>query len=106
MKNHEHPDWPAQGERQKNPMVTEDQIKHMVNRFLGWRIPSTFNPDAGISYTPPSYAKLGTDTGPTGTNIFDADQTEAMVRYMLEGLPGCIPRIRTHPSDCICPDCD
>jgi hypothetical protein len=30
--------------------MTEDQIKHMANRFLGWKLPSNFSPDAGISF--------------------------------------------------------
>jgi len=29
---------------------TEDQIKHMVDRFLGWALPENFSPDAGISF--------------------------------------------------------
>jgi hypothetical protein len=28
--------------------MTDEQIKHMVNRFLGWRLPENFQPDAGI----------------------------------------------------------
>lgn len=30
--------------------MTEAQIKHMVNRFLSWKLPDNFNPDAGISF--------------------------------------------------------
>lgn len=30
--------------------MTEDQIKHMVNRFLQWKLPEHFRPDAGISF--------------------------------------------------------
>jgi hypothetical protein len=30
--------------------MTEAQIKHMVDRFLGWRLPETFNPDGGVSF--------------------------------------------------------
>lgn len=30
--------------------MTEEQIKHMVSRFLGWKLPKNFNPDAGISF--------------------------------------------------------
>lgn len=31
--------------------MTEAQIKHMVNRFLSWKLPrDTFNPDGGISF--------------------------------------------------------
>ena len=66
--------------------MTEDQIKHMVDRFLGWRLPKNFNPDAGISYKRPTYLPA-VDATPQGTNLLDAEQATAMVRYMLEGLP-------------------
>lgn len=67
--------------------MTEAQIKHMVDRFLGWRLPlETWRPDGGISYTRPNYHP-SVDATPNGTNLFDADQATAMVRYMIEGLP-------------------
>lgn len=72
--------------------MTEEQIKHMVDRFLGWRLPEPWYPDNGISYQRPNYAHAPTDQDwPTGTNLFDADQAEAMVRYMLDGLPAVRP---------------
>jgi hypothetical protein len=68
--------------------VCEEQIKHMVNRFLGWRLPKPWNPDNGISYARPNYAHAPADHDwPVGTNLFDATQAEAMVRYMLDGMP-------------------
>lgn len=30
--------------------LTDVQIKHMVDRFLAWRLPENFNPDGGISF--------------------------------------------------------
>lgn len=30
--------------------MTEDQIRHMVNRFLGWKLPESFNPDGGVTF--------------------------------------------------------
>lgn len=69
--------------------MTEAQIKHMVDRFLGWKLPENFNPDAGISFNP--FGNKGTPheykQNPSGTNLFDATQADAMVRYMIEGLP-------------------
>lgn len=69
--------------------MTKDQIKHMVDRFLGWRLPENFSPDDGVSFerfgnrgTPYEYRRE-----PSGTNLLDAVQTEAMVRYMVEGMP-------------------
>lgn len=66
--------------------MTEDQIKHMVNRFLAWKLPANFNPDAGISFTRPNY-RPDVDATPSGTNLFDATQADVMVRYMVEGMP-------------------
>ena len=73
--------------------MTEDQIKHMVNRFLGWRLPKPWHPDNGISYQRPNYAHEPADHDwPIGTNLFDATQATAMVRYMLEGIPAIAPK--------------
>lgn len=66
--------------------MTPIQIKHMVNRFLGWKLPKDFHPDAGISYTRPNYAPE-VDARPSGTNLLDATQADAMVRHMIEGMP-------------------
>ena len=69
--------------------ITEVQIKYMVYRFLSWKLPENFNPDAGISFK----AAFNEHTAhpmkhvPSGTNLFDATQAEAMVRYMVEGIP-------------------
>ena len=66
--------------------LTEDQIKYMVDRFLAWRLPHNFNPDAGISYVRPNYHP-SIDATPMGTNLLDATQAEAMVRHMIDGMP-------------------
>ena len=66
--------------------MTDDQIKYMANRFLGWRLPADFHPDNGISYQRPNYAPE-VDATPVGTNLFTATQAEAMVRHMAEGMP-------------------
>ncbi|WP_404633963.1 hypothetical protein [Dyella ginsengisoli] len=54
-------------------------IKTMVDRFLSWRRPDAFRPDAGVSFTRPDNPAWW----PVGTNLLDADQAEQMVRYML-----------------------
>lgn len=80
--------------------MTEDQIKHMTQRFLGWRLPEAFNPDNGITFEP--IGNVGTPHAyhrdVSGTNLFDYTQAEAMVRYMVEGLPepkrGIVRRFR------------
>lgn len=70
--------------------MDNDQIKHMVNRFLMWKLPEHFRPDCGIIYTPIRIAD-GRLLEPSGTNLLDATQAEAMVRHMIEGLPAARP---------------
>lgn len=69
--------------------MTPAQIKHMVDRFLGWRLPDNFSPDAGISFK--KLFNEGTayqsENRPVGTNLFDAQQADAMVRHMIDGMP-------------------
>ncbi|WP_292636938.1 hypothetical protein [Mesorhizobium sp.] len=77
--------------------MNDAQIKHMVSRFLGWKLPTTFSPDAGINFkaeyndSPATMALLGIDKPmrhePVGTNLFSAVEAEAMVRHMTKGLP-------------------
>lgn len=68
--------------------MTDDQIKHMVDRFLAWLLPENFAPDGGVSFRP--IFNEGTEhefrAQPTGTNLFDAVQAEAMVRHMIVGI--------------------
>ncbi len=68
--------------------MTDEQIKQMTERFLSWKLPENFNPDDGISFDPVS--SRGTQyearRTPTGTNLFDYTQAQAMVRHMVEGL--------------------
>ena len=68
--------------------MTDDQIKHMVQRFLAWRLPDPFRPDNGIKFTPIFLGEpMRSRHWPVGTNLFDVDQAETMIRHMLEGLP-------------------
>lgn len=69
--------------------MTDAQIKHMVERFLMWKLPENFNPDGGVSFTPLIDASTGRpySHGPVGTNLLDGQQAKAMVLHMLEGLP-------------------
>ena len=67
--------------------MNDEQIKAMVSRFLQWRLPADFAPDGGISFK----ATFNEHTAhpmrhePSGTNLFNAKQAEAMVRHMLGG---------------------
>lgn len=73
--------------------MTDEQIKHMVDRFLQWKLPQDFSPDCGISFK----AEFNEQTEypsrhePTGTNLFHAIQAEQMVRFMADGLPNPTP---------------
>lgn len=77
--------------------MRDDQIRHMVNRFLQWKLPADFSPDAGISFkaeyndSPETMKLLGLSAPcrhePVGTNLLSATQADEMVRFMLDGLP-------------------
>ena len=68
--------------------MTEDQIDHMVNRFLQWKLPEHFRPDGGVSFQP-SFPEepMRSRHWPSGTNILCATQARQMILHMLEGLP-------------------
>ncbi len=58
----------------------EVSIPDAVNRFLGWQLPKTFSPDCGVSFKPWPESK---PIWPVGTNLFTADETKAMLEYVL-----------------------
>lgn len=69
--------------------MNDAQVKHMVDRFLSWKLPADFAPDGGISFE-----KVAGATGPhpfvrepVGTNLLTATQAADMVRHMLQDLP-------------------
>lgn len=71
--------------------LAEDQIEQMVQRFLSWKLPENFSPDAGISFEPEYNVEWNAKQGlppsrhePTGTNLFDYGQAKSMVLHMLE----------------------
>lgn len=68
--------------------MTKDQIKHMVERFLSWKLPENFNPDNGIMFqkTINSDTKFAHTYYPSGTNLLDFTQAEAMVLHMVDGM--------------------
>lgn len=61
------------------------EIGAMVDRFLQWKLPADFAPDAGISFKPTfnEHTTHPMRHEPVGTNLFNAVQAEAMVRHML-----------------------
>jgi hypothetical protein len=75
-------------------MPSDEQIKHMAERFLNWKLPDPWHPDGGISFQPEYNVEHMAKQGlppmrhePTGTNLFDYTQAMAVVRHMVEGLP-------------------
>ena len=82
--------------------MTEDQIQHMTYRFLMWKLPKPFRPDNRINFDPPAPLNSGTpyenDLWPTGTNLFDAGQAEAIVRHMVEGMPAEVREIGSNDA--------
>jgi hypothetical protein len=55
--------------------------KAMADRFLGWKLPHDFAPDAGVSFLP-----RGEHVGPfwpSGTNLLNAAQALEMFRYCM-----------------------
>jgi len=60
----------------------------MVDRFLRWELPKDFAPDSGIEFTEPQkvFPKIenaNDNHWPVGTNLFDAQQAEEMIKYLL-----------------------
>lgn len=70
--------------------MTEDQIKRMVERFLTWRLPETFNPDGGISFKSDynEHTAYPMKHEPVGTNLLTFTEAKALVLHMLDGMPG------------------
>lgn len=58
--------------------------KEMVDRFLCWKLPSTFYPDGGISFSPPR----DLNNWPTGTNVLTAIEAKAMLEHVLASTEG------------------
>ena len=67
--------------------MKEEQIEYMTTRFLNWKLPEKFRPDAGVTFTPLSYQDYEKGQWLSGTNLFDYTQAKMMVRHMLDGLP-------------------
>lgn len=64
--------------------MSNPDIAAMVNRFLGWKLPDTFNPDCGISFDGRIADGWNKNKQwPIGTNLFTADEAKAMFEYVL-----------------------
>lgn len=58
-------------------------IKTAVDRFLCWKLPADFAPDAGISFD--KQHKYESYRWPIGTNLLTGPQAKAMFEHCLEG---------------------
>jgi hypothetical protein len=58
------------------------EVKVAVDRFLGWKIPTTFSPDCHIHFDRAS-ADLQGVSWPTGTNLFNAEEARTMFEHVL-----------------------
>ena len=63
----------------------EKILPHIVARFLTWKLPADFQPDAGISFSPIYNAGTPYEARhePSGTNLLNAEQAFAMFRHVL-----------------------
>lgn len=66
------------------------EVKVAVDRFLGWKIPTTFSPDCYIHFDRAS-ADLQGVSWPTGTNLFNAEEARAMFEHALGDDPAKVP---------------
>lgn len=83
-------------------MMEMSDVKDLVYRFLSWRLPDDFSPDGGIEFKPLQHPS--SDLWPIGTNLLNFEQTEIMIRHVLEDvisytkddetISGCIDRNR------------
>ena len=67
-----------------------DVLSTLVDRFLAWPLPETFNPDGGITFeplgnkgTPQEYRRT-----PTGTNLLTGEETKQMIEHLLTPTGG------------------
>lgn len=67
--------------------MNKKQIDKMVDRFLSWKLPKDFCPDAGISFKPTKpyeVDELGNSWWPIGTNLLTADQARQMLSVVAQ----------------------
>lgn len=65
-------------------LMTSPSIQECVSRFLNWKLPSDFSPDAGISFNKLPHLH-DTHEWPIGTNLLNADQAKDMLEHILTG---------------------
>ena len=58
-------------------------VDEMVSRFLRWKVPADFAPDAGIRFNPNPLQTPESPYWPTGTNLLHAEQAREMIQFIL-----------------------
>lgn len=59
-----------------------EAMERAVSRFLSWKLPADFAPDAGIAFAP-GHVTTNSPLWPTGTNLLTATQARDMIRRVL-----------------------
>ena len=71
------------------------KIDEMVNRFLAWKLPQDFSPDAGITFVPPT-ENAGEHFWPTGTNLLTATQVKVMLEHVVGERLALLEKVAVH----------
>lgn len=61
-------------------------IEEMVSRFLGWKLPANFAPDAGMKFVPGPLQQPDGPYWPSGTNLLDATQARQMFEHCMSTM--------------------
>lgn len=65
--------------------MMKTMINEMVSRFLGWKLPANFAPDAGVKFVPGPLQQPDGPYWPSGTNLLDATQAHQMFEHCTSG---------------------
>lgn len=60
-------------------------LDKLVDKFLDWKVPSTFGPDCGITFVKPT--TVYPEGYPVGTNLLTAVEAKEMLRAISSSLP-------------------
>lgn len=63
--------------------MSKTLIDRMVDRFLGWKLPTNFVPDGGVSFKP--LVEPDSPFWPVGTNLLTGEQARAMFEHCTAG---------------------
>lgn len=77
----------------ENDEPTKALLEQMVSRFLAWRLPQDFQPDAGITFKPVDHPDAYTHLWPAGTNLLTAYQAKAMLEHVAAPLLAELDRL-------------